>query len=107
MHKILKKNLKEGNILPIFLNWQKQQQFRGNAILLKRLENREPPYDQRTYEFVERGENNPKRIQDKVQILYNYQWWIIKFIDGPEKGFQTAVKIAHYQRTFWSREEEE
>lgn len=106
-HKIVKKHLVEGNILPIFLNWQTQQNFRGNAILIKRLIDREPSDIDKIYEFTEIGSNNIKRKHDKVQILYNYQWWRIKFIDGPEKGFETAVRISHYQKTFWQKEEEE
>lgn len=106
-HTVLKKHLVQGSVIPIFLNWQKQQNFRGNAILIKRLEEREPSKDEKTYEFDEIGSSLFKRKHDKVQILYNYEWWLIKFIDGPEKGFQTAVKIAYYQKTFWQKEEEE
>jgi hypothetical protein len=106
-HKILKKHLKVGNIIPIYLNWKNQTNFRGNAILLKRLENREPPNEERIYEFKEIGNLIPNRIQDKISILYSYQWWLIKFIDGKDTGFQTATKIAHYNRTFWTKPEDD
>ena len=99
-HKILKKDLKEGIIVPIYLNFKEQTNYRGHAILLKRLKEREPPLEQREYEFCEIGDTLYNRIQDKIQILYNYQWWRIKFTTGPNIGFETAVKIAYYQGTF-------
>jgi len=34
IHKVHKKMLKEGNIIPIFLNWRDQKDFRGNAMLI-------------------------------------------------------------------------
>lgn len=99
-HKILKKDLKEGIIVPIYLNFKEQTNYRGHAILLKRLKEREPPIEQREYEFAEIGDTLYNRIQDKIQILYNYQWWRIRFTTGPDKDFETAVKIAYYQGTF-------
>lgn len=106
-HKVLKKHLKEGNMLSIYLNWQEQQGFRGNAVLLKRLVNREPPEEDKVYLFKEIGDIIKDRLKDKINILYSYQWWRIEFIDGPNSGFVTAVKIAYYKRTFWQTEEEE
>lgn len=106
-HKILKKDLKEGNIIPIYLNYKEQKQFRGHALLVKRLVEREPPKEIREYEFAEIGDINPDRKQDKIQVLYNWEWWKIKFVEGLEKDFETAVKIAYYQRTFWQKDNNE
>jgi len=106
-HKILKKHLKEGATLPIYLNFREQKKLRGNALLIKRLIDREPSETEKEYEFCEIGGINTERQQDKVQVLYNWQWWRIMFIDGPEVGFETAVKIAYYQSTFWQKEYKE
>lgn len=106
-HKVFRKDLKPGNILPIWLNYKEQTNFRGNALLLERLVDKEPPKDQKEYEFAEIGGINPQRKQDKVQILYNWQLWRVKFTDGNNKDFITSVKIAHYQRTFWQKEYED
>ena len=103
-HKILKKDLKVGTILPIFLNFKEQKNYRGHAILVDRLIEREPPDYEKIYEYYEetmqfftkKQLNSNKKIK---QILYNWQWWRIKFIEGPEKEFETAVKIAYYYRT--------
>ena len=105
-HKILKRDLKVGTIVPIYLNFKEQKAYRGHALLLKRLVEREPPKEDKQYEFAEVGGINPDRNHDKVQVLYNWQWWRIVFTSGPEKGFETAVKIAYYQRTFWQKEYE-
>ena len=102
-HKVLKKDLKEGNILPIFLNFKEQKEYRGHALLIKRLIKREPPKIEREYEFAEIGDANLDRKQDMVQIIYNWEWWRIRFTDGPEKGFETAVKIAYYQIPYWHK----
>lgn len=106
-HKITKRHLKEGNIIPIYLNFKEQKNLRGNAILIKRIEEREPPKEQKTYEFAVIGDYKEDRKKDKITVLYNWQWWKIKFVDGPEKNFETAVRIAYYQRTFWQKNIEE
>lgn len=106
-HKILRRDLKVGNIVPIFLNYKNQTNYRGHAILLKRLSDREPSKEDREYEFAEIGGINTERKKDKVQVLYNWQWWRILFTEGPEKGFETAVRIAYYQRTFWQKDYED
>lgn len=102
-HKIHKKDLKEGNIIPIFLSWNSQEKYRGDAILIKRDIDKEPPEDIKEYEFAQIGSNHIKRKKEKVSILYSYQMWIIKFINGPDKGFQTRVKIAYYKSTLYGR----
>lgn len=104
---IVKKDLKEGNILPIYLNFKNQENYRGDAVLIKRLCEREPSFDQRIFEFSE-IENiyDINRIHNKIQVLYNYQWWKIKFITGPEKDFTTAVKIAYYYKKYWQKNDE-
>jgi hypothetical protein len=98
-HKILKKDLKEGNIIPIFLNYKEQKDYRGHAILLKRLQEREPLKEQTQFEyhsFISSKGND-------IQIIYYWQWWKIKFTTGPEKDFETAVKIAYYQKPYWEK----
>lgn len=102
-HKVTKKDLYEGSIVPIFLYWNSQEKFRGNAELIKRDIVSEPESDIKEYEFKEIGSNIIKRKKEKISIIYSYQTWIIKFIDGPDKGFQTRVKIAYYKRTLYGR----
>ena len=108
-HKILKKDLKIGNTIPIYLNFKEQKDFRGHAILIERLLEREPSKDQTAYEFAEIKADvvlEEDRKKDPIQIVYHWQWWKIKFVDGPEKDFMTAVKIAYYQITFWQKNNE-
>lgn len=95
MHRkrVLKKDLFIGNIIPIFLIWKTQQQFRGNAVLLERKEEKEDLDENREYEL--------ERIRFKKNtyiIINSYQKWIIRFIDGKDKGFKTQVNISHYLR---------
>lgn len=103
-HKVLKKHLKENNIIPIYLHWRDQSSYRGNAKLLKRLIDKEPSEEQKTYEFAAIGDNTIyDRKKDKISIIYSYQSWVIIFIDGPEKDFQTRVNIAYYKSTLYNR----
>lgn len=103
-HKILKRNLKVNNILPIYLNWKEQLQYRGNAILIKRMVETEPPADIKKYEFKEIGDDTViDRKKEKVSIIYSYESWLIKFVEGKEKGFQTRVNIAYYKSTLYNR----
>ena len=64
-HKIHKKHLKEGSIIPIWLSWNNQKSYRGDAILLYRDINSEIPEDQKEYEFIEIGSENKKRKKEK------------------------------------------
>ena len=110
-HKVLKRDLKVGTILPIYLNFKEQKNYRGHAILLERLIEREPPDYEKIYEYYEeilhsftkRQLKSKKKIK---QILYNWQWWRIKFIEGPETVFETAVKIGYYYRTQYNLKNE-
>lgn len=102
-HIVYKKDLKEGNIIPIFLSWNDQKNYRGDAILIKRDKVNEPPEDIKQYEFIEVGSNHIKRKKEKISIIYSYQIWIIKFVSGPDKGFQTKVKIAYFESTYYAK----
>lgn len=102
-HKVHKKDLKEGNIIPIYLSWNNQEKYRGDAILIKRDKTNEPPESIKEYEFTEIGSNHIKRKKEKISIIYSYQIWIIKFINGPDIGFQTKAKIAYYKNTLYGR----
>lgn len=101
-YRVHKKHLKEGFILPIWLNWNAQKDYRGDAILISRDIKSEPIEEQKEYEFTEIG-SNKKRKKEKVSIIFSYQVWIIKFVTGPI-GFQTKVKIAYYKKTLYGRE---
>jgi len=103
-HLIYKKDLHEGNIIPIFLSWNDQTKYRGDALLIKRVKDKEPDDDQRKYEFTEIGSNLIERKKEKISIIYSYQIWIIKFVSGPDKGFQTKVKIAHFEQTYYAKD---
>ncbi len=103
-HKIHKKHLKEGSIIPIWLSWNNQKSYRGDAILLYRDINSEIPEDQKEYEFIEIGSENKKRKKEKVSVIYSHQTWVVKFITGTQIGFTTKVKIAYYKKTMYGRE---
>jgi hypothetical protein len=110
-HKILKRDLKESTIVPIYLNYKEQQNYRGHAILLKRLYEREPPNHERIYEFYEETmqfftKKQLKGNKKVKQILYKWEWWKIKFTTGNEKDFETAVKIAYYYKTQYNLKKE-
>lgn len=102
-HIIYQKDLQEGNIIPIFLSWNDQTKYRGDAVLIQRDTKNEPDDDTKRYEFKEIGSDLIKRKKEKVSIIYSYQIWIIKFVTGPDKGFQTKVKIAHYESTYYGK----
>lgn len=104
-HYLKKNQLKANNILPIYLNWKEKKEFRGNAILLNRIDNCNEL--QKEYLFCEIGKEGPHRKKDLISIIYSYQRWCIKFVDGPEKGFQTAVNISYYKKTLHGREQED
>jgi hypothetical protein len=106
-HKVHRKDLREGNIIPIFLSWSNQKNYRGDAILIKRDIDREPDEDIKKYEFAEIGSDHIRRKKEKISIIYSYQIWIIKFVNGPDKGFQTKVKIAYYKSTLYGRSDED
>lgn len=84
-----KKHLTEGAILDIYLYPFEQKEFRGKALLLKREIDKEPRKKQKIFLF--------KEYRNKMGILReyycNYEIWIIRFLDGPQKGFKTIVKI--------------
>ena len=105
IHKVHKKMLKEGNIVPIFLNWKDQKEFRGNAMLINRIKDKEPDEDVKEYEFAEIGSNLQYRKKEKVSVVYSYQRWVISFVDGPMQGFRTSVNISYYKKTLYGRQD--
>lgn len=105
IHKVHKKMLKEGNIIPIFLNWRDQKDFRGNAILINRIADKEPEEDVKEYEFIEIGSNLQHRKKEKVSVVYSYQRWVISFVDGSMQGFRTSVNISYYKKTLYGRQD--
>ena len=105
IHKVHKKMLKEGNIVPIFLNWQEQKEFRGNAELISRVTFMENPEEVKEYEFAEIGSNLQYRKKEKVSVVYSYQRWVISFVDGPMQGFRTSVNISYYKKTLYGRQD--
>lgn len=103
-HKVLKKNLKEENIIPIYLYWREQKLYRGDAILIERLIDKEPPEEIKSFLFKEIGDDTIlDRKKDKISIIYSYQTWIIQFVNGKEQGFRTRVNIAYYKSTLYNR----
>ena len=86
-----KKDLFEGAILKIYLNWSEQKNFRGNAVLLKREKSKEPPVKQRVYLFKE----YLSRKTVIKEYYCAYQLWVIRFLDNKDKGFKTMVKIPY------------
>lgn len=91
---IQKKNLKQGNIIEIFLHWKEMRTSRGNAVLLERLADKEPPKSQKKYILREYASMN-KGVNEIKSIYCSYERWIVRFIDGPYKNFKTAVNIAY------------
>ena len=99
VHKILYRDLKEGNVVPIYLDWKQQLNYQGDAVLIKRLEDKEDPEHVKEYLFTEIGDHMLlDRKKSSIRIIYSYQKWIIKFINGNNKGFRTIRNIAHYRR---------
>jgi ribosomal protein L6P/L9E len=98
-------NLKVGNIVPIYKDWKSQTELWGNAELIERLKSREPPIRDRMYEHSVINKNT-KKNKDEISLIYTYQWWLVKFIDGSHQGFTTALKISYFYKTFWSRDYE-
>ena len=91
-----KEDLIIGNILPIYLDYKNQEEYRGHAILLESYENtnyklRYPP-EQRVYVRAEIGDGDQ---YDPHTLIWSWERWKIKFVTGDNENWQTAVKIAY------------
>ena len=99
---LTEKDLKKGNILPIYFNYQEQKKPRGNALLIKKVKSRITE-EEKEFIIKEVGDKyNKNRKRAYKAPIWSYQDWIVEFVDGPQKGFRTQVKIAYYKRTFFT-----
>jgi hypothetical protein len=93
----MKTRLRKRAVLPIYLDYKEQEEFRGNAKLIEKYENdwykKRHPVDQRAYIRAEIGGGN---VYDSHTIIYSWECWKVKFLDGPSKGWTTAVRIAYF-----------
>lgn len=83
-------DLRSGNILPIYTNYQEEEGFEGYALLIERQEGwRIQPH----YVRAEQGGTEDK---DPVTVNWSTQRWLVEFVDGPQKGFRTHRYISHF-----------
>jgi len=101
---IRKKDLKEGNVLPIYLFPLELKDYRGDAVLIERDIKSEPPNKIRNFIFKEIVNNNEEKVNENKCIYYCWENWIIKYINGPLKGFKTKTKIAYYKKGLYEKE---
>lgn len=46
-------------------------------------------------EFIK---NSAETKDEKINLIWSSQRWIVEFIDGPMKGFKTARYISYFKR---------
>lgn len=81
-----------GSIAEIYEDYRVMKKYQGRARLLEELDANTPAH-QRQYIRAEVG--NPTK-QAPHTIIWSWKRWRIEFIDGPNKGFTTARKIAYF-----------
>jgi len=81
-----------GSIADIYEDFRNLQNYQGRARLICELDANTPQH-QRQYIRAEIG--NPKK-QAPHTVIWTWKRWKVEFIDGPNKGFITARKIAYF-----------
>lgn len=82
-YNIFKKDIIVGAEIPIFRNATEFKDAEGIAILIKKVE--------KGFPFI----LEDKKEKDKNCITYKWDKWLIKFVEGPNKGFSTIRKIPY------------
>lgn len=81
-----------GSVVEIYRDFRNRKNYQGRARLLEKLDALTPKH-QRPYIRAEVG-NSTKQAPHTV--VWSWERWKVKFIDGPDKGFVTARKIAYF-----------
>lgn len=84
--------LEVGSVAEIYTDFRNRIGFEGRARILEELDARTPE-PQRVYIRAEIG--SPKK-QAPHTIIWTWKRFRVEFIDGPNKGFITARKIAYF-----------
>lgn len=87
-----KKDIVVNSIVEIYGDYINRKDYQGRAKIIERLECG-TPLSQRPFIVAEVG--NPKK-QAPHTIIWSWKRWKILFIDGPNKGWITARKIAYF-----------
>ena len=81
-----------GSIAEIYQNYKNRENFQGRARLLKEIDCIASPQE-RLYIRKQIGSG---RKQEPHTIIWSWKRWKVEFIDGPNKGWITARKIAFF-----------
>lgn len=88
----IEKEFNPGVVTNIFTDYKNQKGFQGRGRLLKIL-----PSNQRKSERIYiRAQIGDGKKQAPHTIIWGWQKWRIRFIDGPNKGWVTSRKIAYF-----------
>jgi len=87
------KELVTGNILPIYTNYKNEEDYEGDAVLIKK---QHANLEELPYIRIEVGGTSK---QEPHTINWSYQRWLVKFVKGPLKGFKTNRYISYYLST--------
>lgn len=84
-------DLRPGNVVAIYTIYHTEEEFEGNARLIRREESQH----NHVFPYV-RAELGGTPDKDPVTVNWTAQRWLIEFVDGPRKGFRTHRYIAHF-----------
>lgn len=85
-------NFKVGSIAEIYIDYRHRTKYEGRATLLEELDT-DYSLNDRIYVRAEIGHSEK---QSPHTIYWSWKKWKVQFIDGPNKGWTTARKIAYY-----------
>ena len=81
-----------GAIAEIYDNSESRVGFQGRARLIEELDSCARPEER----YYIRAQFGSGIIQSPHTIIWSWKRWRVEFIDGPNKGWITARKIAYY-----------
>jgi len=87
-----KSDITEGSIIEIYLDYKNQKKYEGRALLLEPMDSNVTE-SQRSYIRKEVGSADK---QSPHAVIWTWERWKIKFIDGPNAGWTTARKISYF-----------
>ncbi len=83
-------DLRPENVLSIYTMYQQEQDFEGRAVLIERQEGWRQQFP---YVRIELGGTEAK---NPITVNWATQRWLVRFIDGPQKGFTTHRYISYF-----------
>ncbi len=99
-----KSDLVKGNILPVYSNFTEEKGFRGNAELIERKPSKWRDEKNGFIRTIIGGTDQ----KEGYAVMWKFQRWVIRFVDGPYKGHTTCENIGYfYSYSFLDKGDEE